>query len=331
MPNKNIIKQIAELMISSDSFLITVHESPDGDAIGSMLALNAVLETMNKDVVLYSPDVIPGKLRFLDGWNRITTNTEDIDDKKFDAMIMLDCGDRQRSGDYISNFRTYKSLINIDHHISNNGFGDLNLIDPKVSSTAEHVYSVIQEIMNLKHPDKKLSKYVATCLLSALYDDTGGMRYISTTSKTLRIAANLVDLGANCSYVSEHLFFSVSREKMELTSRVLSTLNFEKNNKIAYLLMRLDDLDATGAYSEDSEGLIDFPRAIYGVEVAFLIKEIGTDRYKLSFRSRGKVDVNEFCSRFGGGGHKVASGCTICGSLNDVIEKIVTPLKEMLN
>jgi bifunctional oligoribonuclease and PAP phosphatase NrnA len=331
MPNKDIIKQIAELIIASDSFLITVHESADGDAVGSMLALGKVLEMLNKELLLYSPDPIPAKLRFLEGSNKITSNTEEIEDRKFDLMIMLDCGDRQRSGDYISNFRSYKSLINIDHHVSNDAFGNLNLIDPKVSSTAEHVYTIITEIMQAKFPDKKLSKDIASSLLAALYDDTGGMRYISTTSKTLRIAAELVDAGANCADISENLFFSVSREKMELTSRVLASLRFENKGKIAYLIMKLDDLDATGAYSEDSEGLIDFPRAIEGVEVAFLIKEIGPDRYKISFRSRGKVDVNEFCSRFGGGGHKVASGCTICGSLDNVIDKIVLPLKEMLN
>ena len=177
---------------------------------------------------------------------------------------------------------------------------------------------------------KKLPQDIATCLLTALYDDTGGMRYISTTSKTLNIAADLVDSGANCSHISENLFFSVSREKMELTSRVLATLKFEKDGQIAYMVMKRADLAATGAFSEDSEGLIDFPRSIFGVEVAFLIKEVDNNKYKLSFRSRGKVDVNEFCSRFGGGGHKVAAGCTIHGALDEVSSKVVSQLKEML-
>jgi phosphoesterase RecJ-like protein len=220
MPNKDTIKQIAELIISSDSFLITVHESPDGDAVGSMLALNAVMEMMNKEVLLYSPDVIPGKLRFLDGWNRISTSTDDIEDKKFDVMIMLDCGDRQRSGAYISNFRSYKSLINIDHHVSNDGYGDLNLIDHKVSSTAEHVYTVISEVMSSKYPDKKLPKQIAACYCLLFQRHTADMYSCSTTyPKTLSIQPELIDAGLIAHMCAENLFFSVSREKMELTSQ----------------------------------------------------------------------------------------------------------------
>ncbi|MEI6092614.1 MAG: bifunctional oligoribonuclease/PAP phosphatase NrnA [bacterium] len=323
------VKQIVDLIMSSNSFLITVHESPDGDAIGSMLGLGGILELMGKSVTMYSPDVVPTKLRFLNKWDQIKVDTKGLDNKSFDLMIMLDCGDRDRSGAYITGFSAYNKLINIDHHISNNSFGDLNYIDPKVSSTAEHVYAFIKELL-VRAGMKNMPKDIATCILTALYDDTGGMRYISTTSKTLNIAADLVDSGANCSTVSENLFFSVSREKMELTSRVLSTLTFEKQGQIAYLTMKRSDLEATGAFSEDSEGLIDFPRSIYGVQVAFLIKEVSNGKFKLSFRSREKVDVNAFCSRFGGGGHKVAAGCTIKGELQDVTNNVVSQLKELL-
>lgn len=327
MENNTNVKQIADLIVNSNSILITVHESPDGDAVGSMLALAGMLEFMNKKVTMYSPDVIPTKLRFLNKWNKIETETKNIND--FDLMIMLDCGDRARSGRYITSFKGYKKLINIDHHVSNDAFGDFNYIDPKVSSTAEHVYALVKELLT-RTGMSKMPEYIATCILAALYDDTGGMRYISTTSKTLNIAADLVDSGANCSNVSENLFFSVSREKMELTSRVLTTLTFEKQGQIAYMMMQISDLEATGAFAEDSEGLIDFPRAIYGVEVAFLIKEVEKNKFKLSFRSRGKVDVNDFCSRFGGGGHKVAAGCTIKGELKEIIKNVVSQLKELL-
>ncbi|MCX6113457.1 MAG: bifunctional oligoribonuclease/PAP phosphatase NrnA [Proteobacteria bacterium] len=329
MKTNATVKQMADLIVGSNSFIVTVHESPDGDAVGSMLALNGMLKLMGKSSLMYSPDVIPTKLRFLKGWDEIIIKNQPLDGKNFDVMVMLDCGDRARSGNYITKFNGYKKLINIDHHVSNNAFGDLNYIDPKVSSTAEHVYELVKELVARNRMDK-IPADVATDLLAALYDDTGGMRYISTTSKTLNIAADLVDSGANCSYVSENLFFSVSRERMELAGRVLSTLTFEKDDKLAYMVMKISDLEVTGAFSEDSEGLIDFPRSIYGVEVAFLIKEVAKDKYKLSFRSRGKVDVNEFCSRFGGGGHKVAAGCTIKGSLDEVTSKVVSQLAELL-
>jgi len=329
MNSDAVVKQIAETLSKAKSVLVTIHESPDGDAAGSMLAIYDTLTTLKKDVVMYSMDVVPMKHRFLKNWEKITSDTSRIDGKNFDVLLMLDCGDRNRSGDFITDFRGYSKLINIDHHISNNMFGDLNLVDAHASCTGEEVYRVIKELISLNSLSK-INSDIATALLTALYDDTGGMRYVSTTSTTLNIAADLVDNGANCAFVSENLFFSVSRQKMELTSRVLSTLTFEKEGKIAYLVMTIKDRDESNAMAEDSEGLIDFPRAIFGVEVAFLIKEVGDKKFKVSFRSRGKVDVNKFCANFGGGGHKVAAGCTVNGSLQEVKNIIVTELQKLL-
>ena len=327
---KDLAKQICDRLSSSQTILITIHESPDGDAVGAMLALYGTLKLMNKDVTMYTPDVIPMKHRFMKGWENVSTDAASVEGKTFDVLVMLDCGDRNRSGDLITDFRGYGALINIDHHISNNMFGDINLVDAHSSCTGEEVYSVVKELF-IKNSLGNLPVDIATALLTAIYDDTGGMRYTSTTSHTLNIAADLVDSGANCAYISENLFFSVSRQKMELTSRVLSTLTFEKEGKIAFLVMRIKDLEATGAFAEDSEGLIDFPRAIFGVEVAFLIKEVGDRKFKISFRSRGKVDVNQFCARFGGGGHKVAAGCTMNGSIDDVKKTLVNELQKLVD
>jgi len=325
----DLAPKIAEILEGSKSILITTHESPDGDAVGSMLALNNILKLMKKDIVMFSPNSIPIKLRFLSGWDEVITDEKKLENKKFDVLLMLDCGDKARSGHYIRDTKSYKTLINIDHHISNDLFGDVNYVDAKSSCTAEKVYEVVKELIK----GLKLSKIPldsATALLTALYDDTGGLRYSSTTPHTLKVAADLVSNGANCAFVSENIFFNVSREKMELISHVLSTLTFEADGKIAYVVMTLKDLENTGAFAEDSEGLIDFPRSIYGVEVAFLIKEVAQDKYKLSFRSRGLVDVNEFCSRYGGGGHKVAAGCTIPGKLEEIKKGVVESLHKKL-
>jgi len=329
MNSDAVVKQIAEALNKAKNILVTIHESPDGDAVGSMLAIYNTLTELKKEVVMYSMDVIPMKHRFLKSWDKVTSDKSKVDGKNFDVMLMLDCGDRNRSGDLITNFKGYSQLINIDHHVSNIMFGDLNLVEAHASCTGEEVYRVIKELININSM-KKINADIATALLTALYDDTGGMRYVSTTSTTLNVAADLVDSGANCAFVSENLFFSVSRQKMELTSRVLSSLTFEEAGKIAYLVMTIKDRDDSGAFAEDSEGLIDFPRAIFGVEVAFLIKEVGDNKFKISFRSRGKVDVNKFCAKFGGGGHKVAAGCAIKGSLQEVKKTIVTELKQLL-
>lgn len=329
MDKRTAVKDIADALSNAKSILMTIHESPDGDAIGSILSLYSTLKLMKKDIVMYSPNVVPMKHRFLKYWENVVTDAKLVEGRTFDVLLMLDCGDRNRSGDLITGFKDYKTLINIDHHISNIMFGDLNLVDAHSSCTGEEVFHVIKELF-AKNSLGKLPVDIATALLTALYDDTGGMRYSSTTSTTLNVAAELVDNGANCSYVSENLFFNVSREKMELTSHVLSTLTFEADGKIAYVVMMIKDLETTGAFAEDSEGLIDLPRSIYGVEVAFLAKEVGDKKFKVSFRSRGKVDVNKFCSNFGGGGHKVAAGCTINGSLEDVKRTVVTELKKLV-
>ncbi len=329
MDKRTVVKDIAETLSNSKSILMTIHESPDGDAVGSLLALYNILKLMKKDVVMYAPNVIPMRHRFLRHWEEVSTDTKVFEGMAFDVLLMLDCGARDRSGEAINSFKGYKKLVNIDHHISNIKFGDLNLVDAHSSCTGEEVFHVIKELLKMNSLGL-LPVDVATALLTALYDDTGGMRYSSTTSTTLNVAAELVASGANCSYVSENLFFNISREKMELTSHVLSTLTFEADGRIAYVVMRKKDLETTGAISEDSEGLIDLPRSIYGVEVAFFIKEVSDNKFKASFRSRGKVDVNKFCSNFGGGGHKVAAGCTINGTLEHVTSTIVSELKKLV-
>lgn len=320
------INEICDSLKKANSIMIAIHESPDGDAIGSMLALGMVLKGMNKEVVMYSVDSVPVKLRFLDGWQNVTSDTKLIDGKVFDVFAMLDCANKDRSGSFITAFSSYKTIINIDHHVSNSMFGDLNYVPSNSSCTGEQIFEVVKLLLD----GKKINKDTATALLTAIYEDTGGMRYTSTTSHTIMVAAELVDSGANCAYVSENLFFNVSRQRMQLISRVLSTLTFELKGNIAYMVMKQSDLDATGAKSEDSEGLIDFPRSIEGVEVAFIVKEVAQNKYKFSFRSRGKVDVNKFCSIYGGGGHKVAAGCSIQGDLDTVINSVLGELKKLI-
>lgn len=329
MNKKEIIQKISEQIIVSKEFLLTIHEAPDGDAVGSMLALAGILELMNKKVYLFSTDPVPIKHRFLKGWEKVINNPDSLKDKKIDVLIMLDCGSKDRAGDFITDFKSYQTLINIDHHDSNNFYGNINLVDSVSCCTGEEVYELIKELM-LKQNIKTLPSDIASCLLTALYEDTGGMRYTSTTSKALGIAAELVEYGASCSHVSEQIFFNISKQRMLLLGRVLSTLNFDSDGKIAYTIMTLKDLSETGAYSEDSDGLIDYPRSVQGVEVAFMIKEVADKKYKINFRSRGNIDVNKFSAIFGGGGHKVASGCTMSGELNEVKDRIISELKKLI-
>ncbi|MFH1222915.1 MAG: DHH family phosphoesterase, partial [Pseudomonadota bacterium] len=211
--DQKLVSKIADSIQAAENILITIHESPDGDAVGSMLALNDVLKLMKKNIFMYSPDVIPMKLRFMKGWETVTSDDKKLAGRDLDLLIMLDCGDKKRSGKFIKELESYKTLINIDHHVSNDLFGDINFVDAKSSCTAEKVYDVVKELLS-RLKQNKIPLDTATSLLAALYDDTGGMRYASTTPHTLSVAADLVANGADCSYVSENLFFSVSREKM---------------------------------------------------------------------------------------------------------------------
>jgi bifunctional oligoribonuclease and PAP phosphatase NrnA len=322
---KTKVLDIVDLIKKNNDILITMHETPDGDAIGSTLGLYLFLKNINKNVTIFSLDPVPERLSFLKGALDVKTNFKDIENKNFDLFFVLDSADLGRLSWDIKNFKNYKKIINIDHHVSNKDFGDLNYVVSNASCTGELIYQVITNFN-----EKAIDKDIANCLLTAIYDDTGGLRYPSTSAVTLSIASNLVTLGASPAYISENLYFKKSLSKVNLMKKVLLSLDVKMDGRVSYLLMKKDDLESVGAKYEDSEGLIDYPRSIEGVEVSFFLKEMKKEEYRISFRSRGKVDVNVFCSRFNGGGHKNAAACTISGKLDEVLKTIFTELKKVL-
>lgn len=322
---KTKVLDIVESIKESNSILITMHETPDGDAMGSTLGLYLFLKSIKKDVTVFSLDPVPRRLSFLKGSKDVKTKFNDIENKNFDLFFVLDSADLDRLSWDAKNFKNYKKLINIDHHVSNKDFGDLNYVVSNASCTGELIYQVITNFN-----EKAIDKDIANSLLTAIYDDTGGLRYPSTSAVTLSIASNLVTLGASPAFISENLYFKKSLSKVNLMKKVLLSLNVKMDGRVAYLVMKKEDMESLGAKHEDSEGLIDYPRSIDGVEVSFFLKEMKKDEYRISFRSRGTVDVNVFCSRFNGGGHKNASACTINGNLDEVLGNILKELKNVL-
>jgi len=291
---------IYELLDKKHRFMVTSHITPDGDSIGSTLALTLALLKMGKRAVPVIKDDIPKKYRFLPGTDLIVKDTSE----SFDAVIALDCGDIERLG-FEKQLKEYGPIvINIDHHKSNDFFGDLNLVDANSSSVGEMVYRLIDGKIDIDYD-------IALNLYTAIITDTGSIKYSNTTPSSLKILANLVDKGVKPDYVSRHVFERRSLASIKLLKSVLNTLEISADGKIASLLITRDMLRDSGASEEDTDGMINYAREIEGVEVAVIFKENEDSLIRVGFRSNEWVDVSMIAAKFNGGGHPRAAGCVL--------------------
>ncbi|WP_234978597.1 DHH family phosphoesterase [Anaerosalibacter sp. Marseille-P3206] len=308
--NKNVyFEECIEAIKNSDNIFLASHIHPDGDNIGSLLALGMALKTFNKNVNIIKVDDIPKDYLFLPNIDLfVEPNPKD----PIDLFISLDCSDLDRLG--IGKELAIKAnrLINIDHHITNENFGDINIVDPFASATGELVYHLIKKI------GIEINKDIATCIYVAISTDTGSFMYDSTTSETHMIAADLISKGINTNNIIVNLYQSRSIERTKLFLKTLNTLEVIFNGKVAFVMLTQDMLKECNANMEDSEGIISFVRDIEGIEVACILKEYKENEIKLSLRSKNIVDVSEICFKFNGGGHKRAAGCTIFDNIKNV-------------
>ncbi len=312
---EGIIKVIRE----KSCFLVVSHINPEGDAIGSALALTQGLRAMGKEVTVYFESKIPPLYRFMP---LIDDIIHDIEGDTFEVAIIVDCGDMERVGEAMDYIRGNSSLvINIDHHSTNEAFGDLNIVDGDASATGVLIYRLLKELGVEITRDMAINLYVAILM------DTGSFRYSSTTPEAFRIAADLMERGVNPWEMAKQVYESMPERRMRLLALVLEALEVRGNGKIAYSVVTRDMLRRTGATLDMTESFVNYPRSIDGVEVAMLIKEIGENEYKVSMRSKGDVDVAAIATAFGGGGHQRAAGFTITGNLSQVKERIVEAIK----
>lgn len=309
------IGKITEVIRASRRFLITSHVRLDGDAIGSELALYLMLRDMGKEASVYNRDATPQMYRFLPASDAIMNSLDA--GEAFDAVFILDCSEIDRVGEEAPRVGAIRNIINIDHHISNGSFGDLSLLDPAASSTGEIVYRLIREL------GVNITKDVAINLYTAILTDTGAFRYSNTGRKTFRIAGELVAKGADPWWISQRIYENNPAQKMKLLAKALDTMTFFQDRKIAVIHVTKKMLEEAGALWEYTEGFVEFPRSIEGVEVAAFISEIGDRFFKVSLRSRGSVDVEKIAGVFGGGGHHSAAACRITGDLESVKAKLV--------
>lgn len=323
--NKNmdlLMDQAIELINENKNIFLASHVNPDGDNLGSMLGLALAIKEMGKNVFVLKSDLIPSDFTFLPGIDLIQEYDDNLGD--VGLFITLDCSDEERLGNNQKVLSDSKNTINIDHHISNTNFADINIVDSKASATAELVYQLIKKM------GVSINKDIAINLYTAISTDTGSFKYESVTSNTHRITAELLDTGIDKNEININLYESMSFTRMKLFIKSLATLETYNNAEIAIIMVTQDMLKETGASLEDAEGIISYIRKISTVEVACLLKEVEKENIKISLRTKKYLDAAKICEKFDGGGHKRAAGCTLYKNIEESKSEIVKTLKESM-
>ncbi|MDP8230548.1 MAG: bifunctional oligoribonuclease/PAP phosphatase NrnA [Candidatus Gorgyraea atricola] len=316
-------KSIKKIITKFDTFFISAHINPEGDSVGSQIALASLLKRLGKKVMIVNESPVPHILRFMNGVDGILKELPRNAD--FQAAVILDCPDMSRLGKVAECVTKDKVVINIDHHISNENFGQHNWVDAKTSSAGEMVFELFKEFKLKIEYDEAVAMYVA------IMTDTGSFKYTNTSSKTHRIVAELMDTGVEPYDIYSRIYETSSLQNTSLLGSALQTLKVSEDGKIAWLWVTKEMLKNTKASLEGTEGIINFARSIDGVEIAAFFRETGTEnRIKVSFRSKGKADVNKLASFFNGGGHATASGCTVFGKMEEVEKKVLDKARSLL-
>jgi len=318
------LAKIAEILIKGDAFILTTHRDPDGDGIGSMLALGESLRQSGKRVKLVLEEPVPQPFDLLTGADEIA-QTIGSDASELSAVILLDCADEQRVGIMAKKLANMRPWISIDHHETNTGFGDINLVEPKSSSTGELVYRVIRKA------GLSINLAVAENIFAAIQTDTGSFRYDNTTSASMRIAAHMIDLGVDPWKVTQRVMDGHDLSRLRLLRLALDTVQLHHEGRIATIVLTKEMFDQARANKVDSERFVDFVRFIRGVEIAALIRQTGDGTYKFSLRSNNRVNVAKLALKFGGGGHERAAGFDCKGSLDELKESFIKEAGRLLN
>jgi len=303
-------------------FLITTHTSPEGDALGSALAFYSLVRRLGKKAVIINDDSLPDSYDFLPDLNKIRR----FDGKKikFDCFVALDCSCLSRCGRVYKLNYPAKPVINIDHHISNEKFGDVNWIEPHLSSCSEMVYRLYKRMKVPFDKDTALFLYVG------ILTDTGSFRYSNTMSPTHRAISELLEYKIDVAGVYKHIYEDIPFRDVKLLAAILPLMRRSTDGKIVWLQVGRKMLKNTRFSFDLSEHILSFARAVKDMRVAALFKEnLGTRReIRVNLRSDGRVDVNKIARFFGGGGHRTASGITISGTLNQVRRKVLSKIEE---
>jgi len=317
------LDQIGRVLRENERFAVLSHVRPDGDALGSQLALALSLQQLGKKVRVWNEDGMLEKYSFLPRGDLLTKPPHTAED--VDAAIALDTAIQNRLGTAFTAVRSAKIWINIDHHLSNPGYGDLVHVDPTAPATGQIIFDLI------KSQDFPFDREIAENLYAAISTDTGSFQYPKTSARTFEVAAELVCTGIDVGQLSQQLYENYPRRRVELLRELLRTMRFERDGRVASFSLALQTAAELQVLPEDNEGLIDHLRAIRGVIVAVFFEELADGKVRVSMRSKSDaVDVCAICQKFGGGGHTLAAGARVRGTLAEVERNVLEEICDVV-
>ncbi len=323
----NTFDSIRDAIQSADRIAVVSHDRPDGDAIGSTLALTLFLVGLGKNAIAVNCDLVPDSLKFLPGIDSIR-KPGSLAPIEADVVIAVDAAGKNRIGDAMwDSVPVCKTLINIDHHISNDHYADLNYVDAESPATGEIMFQLIEHISG----KSAVTPAIAANLYAAISTDTGSFCYPNTTAKTYRIGAELIEAGANVGQLNQQLYESYPQRRVELLRELLQKMEIHFEGRFACLQLTLEAVNRLGIQSGDTEGLIDIIRAIDTVIVAVFFEEMPDGKIRVSSRSKtSAADVGKICAGFGGGGHTLAAGTRMSGPIGDAKSRFLAAVEEVL-
>lgn len=321
MNHESTPEEMIEVLGKAPQVALFSHVSPDGDCIGSMLAIGLALEKMGKKVSFYNPNSVPSYLAFLPGSARIR---QELPNPQPKILLFVDCTDLGRVNLSKSEISGDSTVLNLDHHISNLFFGDYNWVDPQASAVGEIALTLIRAL------GVEIDVDIATNLYTAIFTDSGCFEYSNTTAQTHRLTADLIDRGVDLSRIHNYLINQKPLAQIKLLQCALHSLEVLAGGQLAIMLISAEDFRKSGAEQELSEGLVNHARSIAGVEVAVLLKEVSPQEIKVGLRSNLWLNVNEIAAQFGGGGHQRAAGCTLRISMAEAKQSITIAIEEAL-
>ena len=324
MKSSSELQQIIDIIEKHDNFLLTSHQDPDGDSIGSLIGLAEFIENLGKRVVIFNEGRLPAKYKFLDPKGKIHFAPSAIEFKP-EIAIVLECPEYERIGFVQDLIDDNMTLINIDHHPRNRYYGDLNYNDESSCAVAEILYEMIRT------NEHKITPVIAEAFYAAIASDTGRFKFTNTGPKCFKTASELASAGANPKLIADKIFSSYSAGTIRLLGHLLQSLEMKADGKICVLKLRLADLLKYDVMVEDTEGIVDYSLTIEGVKVGIFFKERDANTVKVSLRSQNGIDISKFAIMKGGGGHANAAGFTIALPFDEASNKVIDEVTEFLN